>query len=110
MAIDGKQTNGGYSTGTLELILSATTDFSNDYGITGAITDLFDPPYVNVVSPLSVSKSLGATEMASGQTETMTITLSNSGLTDIDINSFTDSPIDGQGAAGRTYDGGGNLT
>jgi len=106
VAVAANQTNGAYQTNLQTNTISKTSNFSNDFGISAAANATAQ---INVQSPLRVSKSFGVAAMASGQTETLTITFTNTGPSPLDINSFTDSPIDGLGG-GRTYDGGGNLT
>lgn len=90
--VDGKQTNGAYSTGSQANTINASSQFNNDVGITAAANASAN---VTVNSPLGVSKSFSPSSLAAGQGGALTITLSNSGTSNLNIASFTDSPIDG---------------
>lgn len=99
VAIEGRHTNGAYSTGAQTNTINAVSNFSNDIGIraqanaTAAIT---------VTSPLGVTKSFAPASLADGQTGVMTITLSNAGTAALAVSNvtpFDDVPIDGVGNA-----------
>ena len=85
-------TNGAYSTGAQNNTINASSQFTNDIGIPAAANATAP---ITVRSPLRVTKSVAANSMATGTTNTFTITFFNDGNTPLTINSFTDSPIDG---------------
>ena len=94
VAIEGRHTNGAYSTGAQTNTINAVSNFSNDLGIR-AQANATAP--ITVTSPLRVTKSFAPASLAAGQAGTMTITLSNAGDTALTVQSFADSPIDGIG-------------
>lgn len=100
--VSGKQTNGNYSTGAQTNTINGTTQFSNDVGIPAAANATAS---VTVNSPLGVNKWFAHSSLSSGQTDSFTVTLSNSGNTPLTIISFTDDPIDGT-TAGNTNNSG----
>lgn len=96
VAIEGRHTNGLYTTGAQTNTINAVTGFTNDIGIraqanaTAAIT---------VTSPLAVTKTFSPASLAGGQPGSVTITLSNSGTLPLTVVTFDDTPIDGVGNA-----------
>lgn len=107
VAVEANHTNGQYSTGAQTNTINASTDFSNDLGIPAAANATAD---ITVRSPLSVSKAFAHAALSSGQSDSLTITLSNSGGTPLTISSFTDDPIDGASGTGLVGVGGGATT
>lgn len=87
----GRQTNGAYSAAGTNTI-NAASDFSNDIGIPAAANATAG---VTVTSPLGVSKAFAHPALAHGESDTFTITLSNSGPSDLTVSTFDDNPIDG---------------
>ncbi|HWU99195.1 MAG TPA: SdrD B-like domain-containing protein [Oxalicibacterium sp.] len=102
--VDAAQTNGTYSS-TQTNRIDRTTGFINSLGI-AAQADATDD--ITVRSPLSIAKIFSHSQLSNGQSDSMTITLSNSGNSALSITSFDDSPIDGIGggnaATGLTID------
>ena len=94
VAIEGRHTNGVYTTGSQTNTINATTDFGNDLGIHAQANATAG---ITVNSPLGVSKGFSPTTLASGQAGSVTITLSNAGSSALNVVSFNDSPIDGIG-------------
>ncbi|MDR3390484.1 MAG: SdrD B-like domain-containing protein [Sulfuriferula sp.] len=90
--VEGAQTNGAYTTGAQTNSINAATQFSNDLGIPAAANATAN---VTVTSPLGVNKAFAHASLSDGQSDVLTITLSNSSTTPLTVNSFTDSPIDG---------------
>lgn len=95
VAVDAKQTNGLYNTGFLNNTILGASNFSNDIGLIPANASA----QVRALSPLGITKSFAHGSLASGQSDTFSITFTNSGTSPLTINSFTDSPIDGVGNA-----------
>ncbi|HMX15515.1 MAG TPA: SdrD B-like domain-containing protein [Rhodocyclaceae bacterium] len=95
VAVEANHTNGLYSTGAQTNTINASSDFSNDLGIPAAANATAD---ITARSPLSVSKAFAHAALSSGQSDTFTITLSNSGSSPLNVVSFTDDPIDGTAA------------
>lgn len=91
--VEAAQTNGIYSS-TQTNTIDRTTGFSNALGL-AAENNATDE--VTVRSPLSVGKNFAHAALSNGQSDSLTILLSNSGNTPLAITSFTDSPIDGVG-------------
>lgn len=96
--VDAAQTNGSY-TSTQTNTIDRKTGFTNDLGLP-AQADATDN--VTVRSPLSISKAFAHSQLSNGQSDSMTITLNNSGSNALNISSFTDSPIDGIGGVNAT--------
>lgn len=90
--VDGAQTNGLYTTGTQTNSINASSQFSNDLGITAAANATAN---VTVRSPLRVAKAFAHGSLSSNQSDTFTVTLFNDGPTPLSVTSFTDDPIDG---------------
>jgi len=90
--VDGAQTNGLYTTGAQTNSINASSQFSNDLGITAAANATAN---VTVRSPLRVAKAFAHGSLSSGQSDTFTVTLFNDGPTPLSVTSFTDDPIDG---------------
>lgn len=89
-----RHTNGDYETSNLTNRIDANSQFSNDLGIS-AINDA--TANIRARSPLNVSKSFSPTQLADGETGTLTITFTNSSVSgnDLTVTGFSDSPIDG---------------
>lgn len=87
----GVSTNGSYETVNQTNRISVD-DFSNDLGIP-AESDA--TAGIRVRSPLRVNKSFNRSTLASGENGQLIITLTNAANADLNISSFTDSPIDG---------------
>lgn len=87
--VEADHSNGTYSTSATNII-SGTTDFSNDLGISASSGSAA----ITVHSPLRVNKTVNASALATGQAGFFTITLSNDGPTPLTA-SFTDAQIDG---------------
>jgi uncharacterized repeat protein (TIGR01451 family) len=98
VSVDAAQTNGAFSS-TQTNTINRTTGFSNDLGIPAQSNATDD---VTVRSPLSVNKAFAHAQLSNGQTDSLTITLTNNGTAALPITSFTDSPIDGIGGASAT--------
>lgn len=94
VAIEGNHTNGAYTTGARANTIDASADFSNDIGIPAAANATAS---VTVTSPLGVTKAFSQASLASGQSGSVTITLSNSGDAPLTVTTFDDNPIDGVG-------------
>ncbi len=92
VSIEADHTNGGYSTGNQTNRIDSSSDFSNDLGIPAA-ADATDA--INVISPLNLSKSFAHSTLSDGQSDSLTITLTNNGNTDLTVSNFNDAPIDG---------------
>ena len=95
VAVDvvGNATNGAFSVEPTNTI-DRNTQFSNGLGLVP--TQNASAP-VTVRSPLSVGKAFNSAALASGQSGSLTITLSNSGATPLTVTTFDDTPIDGLG-------------
>lgn len=90
--VEGSHTNNSYTTGAQTNTINASSQFSNDVGIPAASNATAD---ITVRSPLRVGKNFAHSSLSSGQSDSLTITLYNDGLTPLSITSFTDDPIDG---------------
>ncbi len=91
--VEARHTDGDYQTAFQTNLIDGATDFSNDLGI----QPLDASAQVRTRSPLAVTKSFDNLAIASGQSDDLDITFTNSGDSALVINSFTDSPIDGVG-------------
>lgn len=89
--VEARQTNGVFQTPFQTNRIDGSADFDNDLGI----EPLDATANVRTRSPLSVAKSFGSAAVASGQTGTFSIVLTNTGDAGLTVNSFTDNPIDG---------------
>ena len=87
-------TNANYSVRRTNTI-DAVRDFSNDLGIRAASNATDN---IRVRSPLHVTKSFNPRSLAAGETGFLRIVWRNDGDSDLTVESFTDSPIDGVGA------------
>ncbi len=96
--VEAAQTNGAYSVSSTNTI-NASSGFTDDIGIPAAANASAN---ITVTSPLGLKKAFSPSSLASGQSGTLTITLSNSGTSDLSINTFQDSPIDGVGNSDST--------
>ncbi|MBK7815974.1 MAG: DUF11 domain-containing protein [Rhodocyclaceae bacterium] len=92
VAIEGRHTNGLYTTGTWPNTINAVTGFGNDIGIRAQANASAS---IAVTSPLGVAKAFSPASLAGGQPGSVTITLSNAGTTPLTIVGFDDLPIDG---------------
>ncbi len=92
VSIEAVRTNGTYGTGAQPNTINRTTNFSNDVGIVPTANATAN---ITVISPLAVNKAFAHASLSSGQSDTLTITLSNNGNTDLTVSTFTDDPIDG---------------
>ena len=90
--VEGAHTNGTYSTGAQTNTINASSQFGNDIGLPAAANATAN---VTVVSPLGVTKSFAHGSLSDGQSDTFTITLSNSGTSPLAVTTFDDNPIDG---------------
>ncbi|MDO6514854.1 SdrD B-like domain-containing protein [Neptuniibacter sp. 2_MG-2023] len=90
--IEAATTDGDYTTGAQTNTINRSTDFSNDIGLPAQSNATAD---ITVISPLNVNKSFAHSSLSNNQTDSFTITLTNSGNTDLTVNEFEDSPIDG---------------
>ncbi|MCK7513741.1 MAG: SpaA isopeptide-forming pilin-related protein [Desulfobacterales bacterium] len=101
--MQARHTNGAYTLNNQPNTINASSNFSNDVGITAAANATAN---VTVRSPLQISKGVNSGSLATGQSGYFTITLRNNGSSPLTVTSFTDSPIDGVGAAayGLTVD------
>lgn len=84
-------TNGVHQTSLLNNTIAGATDFTNDLGLVPADASA----QIRAQSPLNISKTFAHSTMASGSSDTVRITFSNTGTTPLTITSFTDDPIDG---------------
>jgi uncharacterized repeat protein (TIGR01451 family) len=98
VSVEAAHTNASYTTGARANTINASTQFSNDLGIPAAANASAN---VTVNSPLGVAKAFAHGSLSSGQSDSLTITLSNSGNSPLTVTTFDDSPIDG--VAGTTY-------
>ncbi|MBI1214672.1 MAG: DUF11 domain-containing protein [Alphaproteobacteria bacterium] len=96
VAVVANHTNGAYLTGFSSNTINGASDFSSDIGIVPANASA----NIRTRSPLNVSKSFAHSSVSDGQSDTLSITLSNTGTSALTVNSFTDDPIDGIGNAG----------
>ncbi|WP_019143404.1 SdrD B-like domain-containing protein [Noviherbaspirillum massiliense] len=96
VSVEAAHTNSVYSPPAQTNTISATSDFSNDLGIPAAANATAS---VTVKSPLRVAKAFAHASLASGQTDSLTITLYNDGSNPLTITSLADDPIDGIGNA-----------
>ena len=94
VAIEGRHTNGLYTTGSQTNTINAVTGFGNDIGIRALANATAG---ITVTSPLGVNKVFAPATLAGGQSGSVTITLSNSGSSALTVVTFDDSPIDGVG-------------
>jgi len=94
VAIEGRHTNGLYTTGNQTNTINAVTGFGNDIGIRALANAT---AVIAVTSPLAVNKAFSPATLAGGQPGSMTITLSNSGSSALNVVTLDDSPIDGVG-------------
>lgn len=92
--VEAAQTNGVYSSTQTNTINSTAPGFSNALGIP-AQNNATDN--VTVRSPLNVGKNFAHPALSNGQSDSLIITLTNTGNTPLAVISFTDSPIDGVG-------------
>lgn len=92
VSVEAAHTNGAYTTGEQHNTIT-TTQLTNDLGIPAAADA---SAHITVNSPLNVTKSRSAGNIAAGEAGYFTITLTNSGLSPLTA-SFTDNPIDGDG-------------
>ncbi|WP_417579946.1 SdrD B-like domain-containing protein [Nitrincola sp.] len=93
--IQARQTNGNYtltSTNTLQ-----TSSFNSDEGLRPASNASRN---ITVRSPLTVGKGFAASPLSSGEESTFTITLGNTGTTDLTGVEFTDSLPSGLSLSG----------
>ncbi|MGH1378930.1 MAG: beta strand repeat-containing protein [Alphaproteobacteria bacterium] len=88
-----RHTNGAYLTSSVSNTINGASDFSSDMGMIPSNVSAS----VRTLSPLTINKSFNNSAIASSETDTFQVTFSNTGDSDIVINSFTDSPIDGVG-------------
>ncbi len=93
--VEANHTNGQYSV-TQTNTINASTQFFNDVGIPAFGNATRN---ITVRSPLAVTKAVNAGAVAAGEAGHFTITLTNRGLSPLTA-SFTDNPIDTDGAAG----------
>jgi uncharacterized repeat protein (TIGR01451 family) len=93
--VEANQTNGAYDTGLQTNTINGSTGFSNDLGLVPANATAS----IRTRSPLRVAKSFAHAFLAGGQSDTLSITLSNDGNATLTVNAFTDDPIDGVGNA-----------
>jgi uncharacterized repeat protein (TIGR01451 family) len=101
--VEAAHTNGAFTTGVQQNTINATTQFSNDLGLSAANNATAN---ITVNSPLQVNKQVSAGALAAGQAGFFTITLTNAGPSPLAVTSFTDSPIDGSTVgAGLTVTG-----
>ena len=87
-------TNGAFSANPSNSI-SRSGNFSNGLGLVPA-ADATAP--IIVSSPLSVAKAFNSAALSSGQSGSLSITLSNSATTNLSVTTFNDDAIDGNGA------------
>ncbi|MDD5391065.1 MAG: SdrD B-like domain-containing protein [Gallionellaceae bacterium] len=97
--VEAKHTN-GLDTVTQANTINASTQFGNYIGIPAANNATAN---VTVRSPLRVAKAFTNGALASGQSDTLTVTLYNDSTTPLAITSFTDDPIDGVLPAGAGH-------
>lgn len=95
--VEAAHTLGGFSTGLRTNSIHASNDFSNDIGVPAAANATAS---VTVNSPLRVTKEVSTSSMATGTSNSFTITFYNDGSTPLNISGFTDSPIDGVSGTG----------
>lgn len=95
--VEGRQTNGAYSTGAQTNTINASSNFANDIGIPAAANATAP---ITVTSPLGVAKAFAHATLSSGNADSFTLTLSNSGTTPLTVTSFDDDPIDGHVGTG----------
>ena len=91
VAVEASHTNGVYDTGLQNNTIVGASDFSNDLGLVPANATA----QVRTRSPLRIAKSFAHAFLASGQADSLTITLFNDGGAALTVTSFTDDPIDG---------------
>ncbi|TXI79019.1 MAG: DUF11 domain-containing protein [Dechloromonas sp.] len=94
VSVEAKHTGGAFSLNPTNTVNA--NDLTTDVGMgaASAATRSF-----TVRSPLQVTKTVNSGSLASGQTGSFTITLTNNGATPL-VAGFTDDPIDGVGNAG----------
>ena len=90
--IEAASSNGSFSTGSQTNRIHRSSDFTNDLGIPAASDATRN---ITVQSPLTVLKSFAHGTVSSGESDSFTITLSNTANADLTVTTFTDSPIDG---------------
>ncbi len=90
VAVEASHTNGVYDTGLQNNTISGAS-VTNDLGLVPANATA----QVRTRSPLRIAKSFAHAFLASGQADSLTITLFNDGSASLNVTSFTDSPIDG---------------
>ena len=93
--VEARHSNGQYTTGAQTNVIQGSANFTNDLGLVPANASAS----VTVNSPLRVSKAFAHAALASGQSDTMTITLTNDGSSALTVTTLTDSAIDGIGDA-----------
>lgn len=91
--VEARHTNNIYITGFVNNTITGATDFNNDLGL----VPLDASAQVRTRSPFSISKSFSNAAVASGQSASFDVVFTNTGDSNLVINSFTDSPIDGIG-------------
>ncbi len=96
VSVEANQTDGLYLTGYVNNTIVGATDFSNDLGIIPQDSSAL----IRTQSPLNVVKAFANPQIASGQSDTFSVVFTNTSLSPLVIDSFTDSPIDGVGNAG----------
>ncbi|MFT6331735.1 MAG: putative repeat protein (TIGR01451 family) [Lentimonas sp.] len=98
--VEANHTNGGYQTPRETNTINGSTDFDSDIGFVPANATA----RIRTRSPLVVSTAFNNPSIASGQSDTLTITFANNGDSDITIDEFIDNPIDGGVSNGIVID------
>jgi uncharacterized repeat protein (TIGR01451 family) len=96
VAVEASHTNGVYDTGPQTNLIDGSTGFGNDLGLVPANASAS----IQTRAPLRVAKSFAHAFLAGGQSDTLSIVLSNDGTAALTVNAFTDNPIDGIGNPG----------
>ncbi|TVQ82235.1 MAG: DUF11 domain-containing protein [Micavibrio sp.] len=89
-------TNGAYQTSFQSNTIVGATDFSSDIGIIPSNASA----NVRTRSPLNLSKNFANSAISSGESDTFSIVMSNTGTSPLVVDGFMDDPIDGIGDLG----------
>ena len=92
VAVVANQTNGTYDTNLQTNTIDRSSQFSNGLGIVPVSNATAQ---IRARSPLAISKAFAHTFLSTGQSDTFTITLTNSGNSPLTVTTLDDDPIDG---------------
>jgi len=96
VAVVASHSNSVYQTPFQSNTIVGATDFSSDIGIVPNNASAS----IRTRSPLNIAKTFAHSAVSSGQDDSFSIVMSNTGTAPLTVTGFTDDPIDGIGNAG----------